>query len=126
MKMIIGGACQGKLEYATRRYGIIPEEWKNGEQCREEDLYTAKGIYHFHGLIRKIMESGENISQIPEKISAQNPELILVTDEVGSGIVPLERKEREWREACGRICTRLAAQSDEVIRVCCGIGQKIK
>lgn len=126
MKMIIGGTCQGKVAYASQKYGIKPEEWKDGGQCREEELYTAKGVYNFHQWIRKTMKAGENISQISEKISEKNPELILVTDEVGNGIVPMEREEREWREACGRICTKLAASSEEVIRVCCGIGQKIK
>lgn len=126
MKMIIGGTCQGKVAYASKKYGIKPEEWKDGGQCREEELYTAKGVYNFHQWIRKNMKTGANISQISEKISEKNPELILVTDEVGNGIVPMEREEREWREACGRICTKLAAFSEEVIRVCCGIGQKIK
>ena len=38
----------------------------------------------------------------------------------------MEAKEREWREACGRVCTKLAAYADQVTRVCCGLGTRIK
>ena len=42
------------------------------------------------------------------------------------GIVPVDRMEREYREQTGRVCTRLAAYSEKVYRVMCGIGQVIK
>ena len=47
-------------------------------------------------------------------------------DEVGNGIVPIDFLEREYRERTGRILVKLANQADEVVRVICGIGQKIK
>jgi len=40
--------------------------------------------------------------------------------------VPVDRMEREYREQTGRVCTRLAAYSEKVYRVMCGIGQVIK
>ena len=51
---------------------------------------------------------------------------VITSDEVGLGIVPLDRKVREWREATGRALCRIAAEADEVYRVSCGIGMKIK
>lgn len=126
MKLIIGGAFQGKKAYASQRYHLKQEDWKDGETCKKEELYTAMAVCNFHILLRRMLQGGENISQIPERLREQNPNLILVTDEVGYGIVPMEREEREWREGCGRVCTAFAAQSDEVIRVCCGIGKKLK
>ena len=59
-------------------------------------------------------------------IIRKNPELILITDEIGYGIVPVDRMEREYREQTGRVCTHLAAYSEKVYRVMCGIGQVIK
>jgi adenosyl cobinamide kinase/adenosyl cobinamide phosphate guanylyltransferase len=38
----------------------------------------------------------------------------------------MEAEERIYRERTGRILEQLAAQADEVVRVVCGIGQKIK
>ena len=74
---------------------------------------------------RKIKE-GEPIDDLAEELIRKNPELILITDEIGYGIVPVDRMEREYREQTGRVCTRLAAYSEKVYRVMCGIGQVIK
>ena len=51
---------------------------------------------------------------------------ILICDEVGSGIVPLERKDRIYREAVGRVLCAAVAKSDRVERILCGIGQCLK
>ena len=41
-------------------------------------------------------------------------------------ITPLDRTDRDWRERVGRLCCRLAAEADEVYRVHCGLGVRIK
>ena len=46
--------------------------------------------------------------------------------EIGNGIIPLEPFEREYRERTGRILVELASRAEEVERVICGMGQKIK
>ena len=51
---------------------------------------------------------------------------IAVSNEVGSGVVPLDPEERAWREAVGRVGCRIAAEADEVYRVVAGIVQRIK
>ena len=52
--------------------------------------------------------------------------LVLVSDEVGSGIVPIDAFEREFREKNGRVNCYLASQAEQVIRVPAGIGTRIK
>ena len=51
---------------------------------------------------------------------------IIICDEVGCGIIPLDKSDRVYREALGRFLCDLAALSDTVIRVTAGIGQFIK
>ena len=51
---------------------------------------------------------------------------VIVMDEVGSGIVPMEKADRLWREACGRCGCMIAARADRVIRLVCGIPTIIK
>ncbi|MBS6196242.1 MAG: bifunctional adenosylcobinamide kinase/adenosylcobinamide-phosphate guanylyltransferase [Clostridiales bacterium] len=126
MNLIIGGAHQGKQQYASSVYDISPEMWADGETCSPESVYTTPAICNFHQYIRRCMESGQEISNLPEKIKSKNPDILIVTDEVGYGIVPMDPMERAWREKCGRICTALASYADSVTRVCCGIGQKLK
>ena len=56
----------------------------------------------------------------------KNPDLILVTNELGYGVVPVDRFDREYREKTGRVCCEIAKQATEVHRVICGIGTVIK
>ena len=67
-----------------------------------------------------------NWKNLAETIYNANLDRILVTDEIGYGIVPIDPFEREYREETGRICCLLAEKSEEVWRVCCGIGTRLK
>lgn len=51
---------------------------------------------------------------------------IVISTEIGGGVVPIEKMEREHRERAGRLACALAEKADTVIRVCCGIPQIIK
>lgn len=139
MKLIIGGLAQGKLHYVLQKEGneqciifdgVLPEErqiqeaWK--EAGSEEKTLL---INHFHHVVKR--ELAEN--RTPEELEAdamdfveQYPDVILICDEIGNGIVPVDAFERTYREQTGRILVRLAQKADEVVRVLCGIGQRIK
>ena len=54
------------------------------------------------------------------------PYTIIISDEVGCGIVPIDKGERQFRERLGRCLTDIASRSDMVFRVFCGIAQRIK
>lgn len=126
MKMVIGGACQGKKSYAQRLYPGI--SWCDGAVCTEEELLSCQGVYGFEKWIaRWLLEHREKEpKELAEKIIAGNPELIVVTAEIGYGLVPVDAFDRFYREAAGRICTELAGYADRVDRVMCGIGTRIK
>ncbi|MGN9055210.1 bifunctional adenosylcobinamide kinase/adenosylcobinamide-phosphate guanylyltransferase [Bariatricus sp. HCP28S3_A7] len=124
MRMIIGGAFQGKMEYAQKEYPGI--RWVDGAACSEEELLQCEGVYHFHLYIRKSMEKYEEMRLFADRIIRENPQIVIITDEIGYGLVPIDAFERRYREETGRICTRLAAFSDRVDRVVCGIGLPIK
>jgi adenosyl cobinamide kinase/adenosyl cobinamide phosphate guanylyltransferase len=51
---------------------------------------------------------------------------VIISDDISSGVVPVDREMRQWREALGRSLAMLAEQADEVIRVFCGIASRIK
>lgn len=127
MKLIIGGYAQGKLNYVLQRYapekdvimdGMLPEN--------TEDLTGRVIINHFHSWVKNSIAKGK----CPEKDIAsfleKHPDCIIISDEIGSGIVPIDGAEREYRERTGRILVKLADRAEEVVRVICGIGQKIK
>lgn len=124
MQMIIGGAFQNKLEYAKTVYGTI--DWVDGAFCTEEALYQCEGVFHFERFIKKQLEEGKELEALAEQLIQNNPGIMIVCDEVGYGLVPMEKADRIYRETTGRICTKLAAFSEKVERIVCGIPMTIK
>lgn len=124
MEMIIGGAFQGKTALAEKTYPGI--SWEKGETLSREALFQAQGIQGFHKFIQKEMKEGREVRDLAKELIQKNPEVILVSDEVGYGVVPVDAFDRAYREAVGRICTELASFSKRVTRVVCGIGTVIK
>ena len=115
MEMIIGGAYQGKTDYAKAKYPNL--NWIDGASGSEEELMTAQGVLDFQKYIREELKRCDDVSDLAEKIISRNPELVIVSQEVGYGVVPVD---------VGRVCTKLAAYSSKVTRVVCGIGTVIK
>jgi len=126
MRMIIGGACQGKLNYGICLYPDI--SWVDGNECDFDELKRCEGIYNFQLYIRRVLQEAnevillKSIKCLPEI----NPDIIIISEEIGYGIVPVDAFERRFREQVGRICTELAAHSERVDRVTCGLGIIIK
>ena len=56
----------------------------------------------------------------------KHPDTVIICDEVGNGIVPLDSFEREYRERLGWLLCEIAAKAERVERIVCGIGQRIK
>lgn len=124
MKMYIGGANQGQLALAQEQYPDIL--WIDGKKCSYEEIENCGGIYDFQEYIKRMMKDGISTDDLAEKIISSNPNIIIVSDEIGYGLVPIDRFLRDYREQTGRICTALATYSDHVTRVVMGIGTKIK
>lgn len=125
MKMVIGGAYQGKLAYAQNQWKEAGT-FADGRTCGMEELVSCRGVCHFEELIRRGLLSGLPVRGLPEMLREQNPGIVIVCREIGYGIVPMDAFEREYRETVGRVMTELAALSEEVHRVVCGIGTVIK
>ena len=51
---------------------------------------------------------------------------VIIANEVGSGVIPLEPEVRREREAAGRLVTLLAKRADTVVRMVCGIPTVLK
>ena len=127
MKLVIGGTAQGKLEYVLLKYdlqknmvwdGVLPNDIE-----RKEKFVI---INHFHQWVKSRMVSGGCPEDEIMSFLDCNEDSIIICDEIGNGIVPIDPFEREYRERTGRILVQLAMRAEEVERIICGIGQKIK
>lgn len=126
MKLITGGAFQGKTDYAQALMGIKKEEMEDGASCVLEALFACSCMNHFHEWVKRALEQGIDLEDLEQRLEEENPDLVVITNELGYGVVPVEQADRTYRELHGRICCRLAAQASEVHRVVCGIGMVIK
>lgn len=127
MKLVIGGYAQGKLNYVLRNYDVKTGRIFDGEI--PEKIEEEKGIVvinHFHNWVRVNIAHGGCPEKETLAFVEKYPDCVIISDEVGNGIVPLEAFEREYRERTGRILVELAKKAEEVERVICGIGQRIK
>ncbi|MGI6031652.1 MAG: bifunctional adenosylcobinamide kinase/adenosylcobinamide-phosphate guanylyltransferase [Eubacteriales bacterium] len=122
MRLIVGGAYQNKLEYAQKTYGPLPV--REGADCPLEAAEPAALLHGLHHLIRRMVEEKKPVEQLLR--GHIGPDTVVVCDEVGCGVVPMDRLERQWREETGRACCRLAEQARTVDRVVCGLPQRIK
>lgn len=119
MTLIIGGTGQGKLAYVKRR-------WKLGEEAVSDSLGKQRVVYKLESIIKEIHSKGEDPVSVVLTHARAHPDTIYICDEVGCGVVPVERWERAWREAVGRCCTALAAEAELVERVFCGLPMVLK
>ena len=130
MILIIGGSFQGKEEFAKKLIGQQKGGEENWEQlvCRGDEPWQKAlekpCLVNFHGFIRQLKET-EEAEKFLSQVLKSEP-LLITMDEVGCGIVPLKKEERDYREAVGRAGQKLAAAAREVWRVQCGIPVRIK
>ena len=124
MILVIGGAFQGKQAFARQLCGT--EGWADGRICKEEEIDSCRGMLYFHEYIRNRLTEGQDCTGLAGHIARNNPGIVLVADELGCGVVPVDAFDRRYRETAGRVCTGLAAEAEAVYRVVCGIGVRIK
>ena len=126
MLLIVGGAFQGKLETAKQLTGLLDGDFLDGADCPLEKIYTARGIRHFHEYIRRMLKEGRSPEGFLQKLFAENPGIVLISTELGYGIVPMDPFDRLYRETTGRVCCEAARLSEKVYRVIAGIPCCIK
>ena len=120
MRLIIGGAGQGKLDYALKKMGLDPSAVAlDPAQAADKPI-----LYHLEAWV-KANPAVDHLAAL-EELLAVNPGLVSLCDEGGCGVVPIAREERAWREAVGRLCCALAQRADTVERIFCGIPMTLK
>ena len=133
MNLIIGGYAQGKLDYAKKKFNVedkyvfectLPTKEENEELNPNGDAKII--VSSLHKWIRKRIKEGGRPEEEISSFVKKNKNAVIICDEIGNGIVPMDPFERVYRERTGRILVNLAAEALEVERVVCGIPQKIK
>ena len=109
MVLIFGGVYQGKLAYAKMRFGD-----------------DQKIINNVDREVLAWIESGENLPEKMNEFINANTDSVVICNDISCGVVPIDPMMRKWREEVGKFMSKLAENSDEVIRMFCGIPTQIK
>ena len=126
MELYIGGYAQGKLTYVRKKYPKAQIYDENNWQ--QLAAYTGQTVVcnHLHRIIAAELAEGKTQAEILAELQDVRQRYEKFCDEIGNGIVPIEKAERDYREVTGRILTVLAEQAETVTRILCGLGQCIK
>ena len=88
--------------------------------------FSKKVICGLHKFTyNNILKDISSLQYIKENINLFKDKII-ISDEISSGIVPLKKEDRMWREETGRCLQFLSKESSSVYRVFCGIPTIIK
>ena len=114
MMLIVGGAGAGKRAYAMRALGLTEADFS------ADPFDDASAVANLHNWV--FAHPGQGEACMPKLLAKR----AVLCNEVGCGVVPMDRGEREAREEVGRLCVALASEAEAVVRVVCGIPTVIK
>lgn len=124
MKLIIGGAYQGKLDYAREHFKI-----RDAFSCTADKAeldFSKDAIYGLEQFALACVRSGIEAKEYLQDHRKELENKVVICTDISQGIVPMEAELRAMREMAGRAMVYLAKEAESVTRVFCGLGQEIK
>ena len=120
MILIIGGAYQGKLDYAKSTFHLS-----------DEDIFTCTGkeIDFSRRCIYRIEEFSYSCPDAIDYFRERRADWensILILQDIFCGVVPMGAENRAWRQNTGRLIQYLAGEAAQVSRIFCGLEQRLK
>jgi len=109
MILVIGGYASGKRTYVKEAYGYTDGDLADGALDDRPVVYNAQDLAGTEGLISELLKKE-----------------VVICNEVGCGVIPLSKQDRDAREAAGRLCVLLAKEAKRVVRVVCGLPVVLK
>lgn len=125
MNFITGGAYQGKLDCARKKFNVQDDEVFT---CTEENgiEFCARCIDKIEEFTLWCVRNGKDATEIFKEHHAKWADSVLICMDIFCGVVPLGADMRAWRDMTGRLCAYLSAEAETVTRMFCGLEQKLK
>lgn len=124
MVLIIGGAYQGKLDFAKNAFGL-----------REDEIFTCTGgeidfskrcIDHIEEFTFRCAQSGADAVAYFRSRREQWQDSILICGDISAGVVPMGAEMRAWRQMNGLLCRYLSGEANRVSRLFCGLEERLR
>lgn len=114
MVLVVGGMAAGKTAYVMQTYGYDTDSIADGV------LDERPVLDNLQDLVRA--DPDGCLDLVPVLVQ----KAVVICNEVGSGVIPVDAEARRWREATGRLCVALAQRADRVVRLVCGVPSVLK
>ena len=124
MTLIIGGAYQGKLEFAREAFSL-----------GEDDVFTCSGteidfsrpcINALEEFTLACVRQGIDPVEYLQSHRAQWENAVFICQDLFCGVVPVDTELRSWRHTTGLVCQYLSREAARVSRIFCGLEQRLK
>ncbi len=144
-KVAFIATCQGldkEMEQRIKQHKKIrPKHWQTFEEDREispllkkiADGFDCIVIDCLTLLVSNLLLTGSNqktieetIKQMLVRLKNKEANVIIVSNEVGLGIVPVHKIGREFRDIAGKINQIVASKADQVLFMLAGLPVNIK
>ena len=120
MVLIIGGAWQGKLDFARENFGLTDADI---HVCGSGEIdFSKRCIYGIEEFVWNHPEPKAYFREHREEWE----DSILILRDVFCGVVPMEAETRLWRQKTGRLAQYLSKEATRVSRIFCGLEQRLK
>ena len=120
MILIIGGAYQGKLDFAKEAFGLTDADIHICD--RGEIDFSKRCIYG----IEEFTWGHPDPAAYFREHRKEWEDSILILRDVFCGVVPMEAETRLWRQKTGRLAQYLSKEANQVSRIFCGLEQRLK
>ena len=124
MKLIIGGAYQGKRDFAKSAFALTEEDIFT---CHGEEIdFSAPCIDKIEEFTYACVKAGKDPVAIFQQHEDDWKDAVLICQDIFCGVVPVDALLRQWRQETGQLCQYLTKNADSVSRIFCGLEQRLK
>ena len=95
----------------------------NFAYVKEEEDFNFNAVFNIHLAVRNLLERGQDALSLFNLIKNFK---VIICDEIGAGVVPLDKFERRWRDETGLLYQALVREADRVDRVWAGLALRLK
>ena len=124
MELIIGGAYQGKNQYAKDKYNLTDNDICF---CGDTEIdFSKKFIAHIEKFTFYCVQNNIDVVEFFKHNKHLWCDKVIICCDIFCSVVPMGADNRKWRQETGRLCQYLSKEAESVTRIFCGLEQKLK
>ncbi|PAT02235.1 hypothetical protein CI105_02515 [Candidatus Izimaplasma bacterium ZiA1] len=122
MIIYFGGIYNGKLDIVKK--DTLVSEYFDISKNSLNEIQKFKVINNIDSIVKILMKA--NIDPLHYIKNLNLDDKIITFNINGNGVVPVEKFEREFRDACGNVYKYLIAKAEEVYKITYGLKERLK